>query len=116
MTGYPFVSLFPLSAPPVVELTAFPAIPKCPSSSQILSGGAKSNRDDFARVVLPGACKVHGKLADGSRASLGSLAGITVDRVDKLERWAPLPHHPRLRLRVKPDAVPTLVHAVLQHK
>eukprot|EP01046_Picozoa_sp_COSAG06_P034250 COSAG06_NODE_3573_length_5172_cov_2.921545_2_plen_197_part_00 len=27
--------LFPLSAPPVVELTAFPAIPMCPSSSRV---------------------------------------------------------------------------------
>ena len=29
---------------------------------------------------------------------------------DKLERWAPLPHHPKLKLRVKKDAVPAQVH------
>lgn len=29
---------------------------------------------------------------------------------DKLEKWAPLPHHPKLRLRVKKDAIPAQVH------
>lgn len=73
----------------------------------------ESNVEDYIRQQYPIDIDEIGKTAPHWQAFVDKMIAQEIEHFtcfDKLERWAPLPHHPRLRLRTKPNAVPALVH------
>lgn len=79
----------------------------------IEAGIDESNVEDYIKEKYPIDINSIGKTVEHWQKFVDDMCNQKIERLtcfDKLERWAPLPHHPKLRLRVKKDAVPAQVH------
>ena len=79
----------------------------------IEAGIDESNVDDFVKQRYPIDINCIGKTVEHWQQFVDDLCNQKIERLtcfDKLERWTPLPHHPKLRIRVKKDSRPAQVH------
>ena len=79
----------------------------------IEAGIDESNVDDYVKQRYPIDINSIGKTVEHWQKFVDDMCSQKIERLtcfDKLERWAPLPHHPKLRLRVKKDSRPAQVH------
>ena len=79
----------------------------------IEAGIDEKDADAYIKEKYPIDINLIDKTAEHWQQFVDDMCAQRIERFtcfDKLERWAPLPHHPKLRLRVKKDAIPAQVH------